>query len=81
MLLNQKISEVCEEEGSRIGLVLRSREKGGVSLARQLVRSDLRSGEPCGWPGCVLDRISGGGLEALTTLRLQSTREPATSAA
>ena len=58
--LNQRIGEVLEEEGRRIGLVLRSREKGGVSLARQLVRPDLRSGEPCGRPGCVLDRTSGG---------------------
>ena len=58
--LNKRIGKVLEEEGSRIGLTLRSREKGGVSLARQLVRADLRAGEPCGRPGCVLDRTSGG---------------------
>jgi hypothetical protein len=35
-------------------------ETGGVSLARQLVQPDLRAGEPCGRPGCVLDQLSGG---------------------
>ena len=51
---------MLEEEGKRIRMVLKSREKEGVSLAQQLVRPDLRSGEPCGRPGCVLDRTSGG---------------------
>ena len=39
---------------------LRAFETGGVSLARQLVKSDLKAGEPCGRPGCVLDTVSGG---------------------
>ena len=39
---------------------LRMRESGGVSLGRRLVRADLRMGEPCGRPGCVLDKTSGG---------------------
>ena len=39
---------------------LRAVETGGTSLARQLVRADLKAGEPCGRPGCVLDRTSGG---------------------
>ena len=41
-----------EEEGSRIKMQLRSVEMEGVSLAKQLVRKDLKSGEPCGRPGC-----------------------------
>ena len=49
-----------EEEGSRIKMQLRSVEMEGVSLAKQLVRKDLKSGEPCGRPGCVLDTLSGG---------------------
>ena len=32
----------------------------GVSLENQLVRKDLKYGEPCGGPGCVLDMLSGG---------------------
>ena len=39
---------------------LRAIETGGVSLGKQLVRADLRAGEPCGRPGCVLDLLSGG---------------------
>ena len=35
---------------------LRAVETGGTSLARQLVRADLKAGEPCGRPGWVLDR-------------------------
>ena len=58
--LNERIGEVLEEEGKRIWLALKSREKGGVSLERQLVRPDLRLGVPCGRPGYVLDRTSGG---------------------
>ena len=30
-----------------------------MSVAKQLVRKDLKSGEPCGQPGCVLDLLSG----------------------
>ena len=29
-------------------------------MSKQLVRPDLKAGEPCGRPGCVLDRCSGG---------------------
>ena len=39
---------------------LRIRETGGPSLARLAVRPDLKAGEPCGRPGCVLDQLSGG---------------------
>ena len=58
--LNEKISSKLEEEGKRIKMTLRSVEMGGVSLAKQLVRKDLKSGEPCGRPGCFLDTLSGG---------------------
>ena len=57
---NEKISSILEEEGKRIKIRLRSVEMGGVSLAKQLVRKDLKSGEPCGRLGCVLDTLSGG---------------------
>ena len=40
---------------------IRAIEAGSVSLARQLVKSDLKAGQPCGRPGCVLDTVSGGG--------------------
>ena len=56
---------------------LRAFETGGVSLARQLVKSDLKAGEPCGRPGCVLDTVSGG-KEDPTTSPLFSTKERVT---
>ena len=58
--LARSISQVLQEEGQRVGMKLRVVETGGVSLAKQLVRADLRAGEPCGRPGCVLDKLSGG---------------------
>ena len=58
--LAKDIGKVLEEEGGRLGMKLRAVESGGVSLKRQLVRPDLKSGEPCGRPNCVLDRCSGG---------------------
>ena len=54
------INKVLEEEGRRIGIKMKAIETGGLSLAKQLVRPDLKRGEPCGRPGCVLDRTSGG---------------------
>ena len=58
--LVNNIAKVLKEEGSRIGLNLRAIETGGLSIGKQLVRPDLKAGEPCGRPGCVLDRCSGG---------------------
>ena len=58
--LVNNIGKVLKEEGSRIGLNLRAIETGGLSIGKQLVRPDLKAGEPCGRPGCVLDRCSGG---------------------
>ena len=51
---------MLREEGKRIGFNLKAIETGGVSLAKMLVKPDLRRGEPCGRPGCVLDLTSGG---------------------
>ena len=39
---------------------MRAVETGGLSIGKQLVRPDLKAGEPCGRPGCVLDLCSGG---------------------
>ena len=58
--LVNNIAKVLKEEGSRIGLNLRAIETGGLSIGKQLVRPDLKAGKPCGRPGCVLDRCSGG---------------------
>ena len=58
--LNQEINQVLREEGRRIGFNLKAIETGGVSLAKMLVKPDLKRGEPCGRPGCVLDQTSGG---------------------
>ena len=58
--LVNNIAKVLKEEGSRIGLNLRASETGGLSIGKQLVRPGLKAGEPCGRPGWVLDRGSGG---------------------
>ena len=58
--LVSKIGKVLQEEGLRINMNLRAVETGGLSIGKQLVRPDLRAGEPCGRPGCVLDKCSGG---------------------
>ena len=55
-----EIGKVLKEEGRRIGINLRAIETGGLSIGKQLVRPDLKAGEPCGRPGCVLDLCSGG---------------------
>ena len=55
-----EISKVLKEEGQRINMNLRAVETGGLSIGKQLVRPDLKAGEPCGRPGCVLDKCSGG---------------------
>ena len=51
---------MLREEGKRIGFNLKAIETGGVSLAKMLVKPDLKRGETCGRPGCVLDMTSGG---------------------
>ena len=58
--LTQEINQILKEEGRRINMNLRAIETGGISLSKMLVHPDLKRGEPCGRPGCVLDNTSGG---------------------
>ena len=51
---------MLKEEGRRIEMDLRAVETGGLSIGKRLVRPDMKSGEPCGRPGCVLDLGSRG---------------------
>ena len=51
---------MLKEEGRRIEMDLRAVETGGLSIGKRLVRPDMKSGEPCGRPGCVLDLDSRG---------------------
>ena len=49
--LNRIIQSILDEEGARIDLKLRAVEKGGISLRRQLVKTDI--GPPgCNRPNC-----------------------------
>ena len=50
-----EIGKVLKEEGRRIGVDLRAKETGALSIGKRLVRPDLKAGEHCGRPGCVLD--------------------------
>ena len=50
--LAEGIMKVVEEEGPRLGMSIRVVETGGVSLKRQLVRTDLAAGEPCRQTDC-----------------------------
>jgi hypothetical protein len=57
--------EVLAEEGSRLGITVRVVETAGVSLKRQLVRTDLGAGDPCPQKDCTLCLTNpgqGGGL-------------------
>jgi hypothetical protein len=57
--------KVLEEEAGRLAVSVRVVETGGVSMKRQLVRTDLAAGEPC-WqgdcPACLSNPGQGGGL-------------------
>ena len=56
---------VVQEESPRLGVSVRVVEKGGLSLKRQLVSTDLAAGEPCKPPDCGLclsNPGKGGGL-------------------
>jgi hypothetical protein len=59
--LAHRLRKVAEEEGQRINLRVRVVEKGGVSLRRQLVNTDLAAGEPCAAPSCMMCLTGGGG--------------------
>ena len=63
--LAELAKKVAEEEGPRLGLNIRVVEKGGVSLKRTLVRTDLAAGEPCkqaDCQACLSNPGEGGGL-------------------
>ena len=74
--LAKEIDKVHKEEGEKIGMSLRSIETGGVSPTKLLVRADMKAGEPCGRPDCVLDKASGG-QEGLISYLLPCTGGPA----
>ena len=48
------LREVLQEEGQRLGLNIRAVEQGGTSLKRKLTGGDLKGGELCGQPDCLL---------------------------
>ena len=45
---------LLQEEGQRLGLNIRAVEQGGTSLKRKLTGGDLKGGELCGQPDCLL---------------------------
>jgi hypothetical protein len=63
--LAEQARRVLEEEAGRLAVSVRVVETSGVSLKRQLVRTDLASGEPCrqgDCPACLSNPGQGGGL-------------------
>ena len=63
--LAEQARKVVEEEAPRLGMNIRVVEKGGLSLKRQLVRTDLAAGDPCKPPdcrACLSNPGEGGGL-------------------
>ena len=50
--LAERVRKVLEEEGPRLGMSIRVVETGGLSLKRQLVRTDLAAGKPCRQEDC-----------------------------
>ena len=52
-VLNKIIQNILDEEGPRIDLKLRAVEKGGISLRRQLVKTDIGPSN-CSRPNCFL---------------------------
>ena len=63
--LADQAKKVVEEEAPRLGLRVRIVEKGGTSLKRQVVRTDLAAGEPCkqlDCNACLSNPGEGGGL-------------------
>ena len=52
-VLNKIIQNILDEEGPRIDLKLRAVEKGGISLRRQLVKTDIGPSN-CKRPNCFL---------------------------
>ena len=52
--LTSILTPVVKEEGARLGLEVKLVETGGVNLKRRLTGRDLRAGDPCGQPDCLL---------------------------
>ena len=50
--LAEGVRKVLEEEAPRLGMDIRVVETGGLSLKRQLVRTDLVAGQPCRQEDC-----------------------------
>ena len=50
--LAERVRKVLEEEGPRLGMSIRVVETGGLSLKRQLVRTDVAAGKPCRQEDC-----------------------------
>ena len=51
--LAEETRKVMEQEAPRLGLNIKIVEKGGISLKRQLVKTDLAAGAPCKQPDCL----------------------------
>ena len=63
--LAEMARKVVDEEAPRLGLRIRVVEKGGISLKRALVRTDLAAGDPCkqtDCQACLSNPGEGGGL-------------------
>ena len=63
--LAEQAKKVVEEEAPRLGLRVKVVEKGGTSLKRQVVRTDMSAGEPCkqsDCSACLSNPGEGGGL-------------------
>ena len=63
--LAEQARKVLEEEAPRLGMSIRVVEKAGVSVKRQLVKTDLAAGEPCKQQDCLAclsNPGEGGGL-------------------
>ena len=59
--LNRIIQKVLDEEGPRLNLQLRAVEKGGISLRKQLVKTDIGTSDNCNRPNCYLCQSGGSG--------------------
>ena len=60
--LAEGVRKILEEEAPRLGMNIRVVETGGLSLKRQLVRTDLAAEQPCRHEDCppCLSRQRGG---------------------
>ena len=63
--LNRIIQKVLDEEGPRLNLKLRAVEKGGISLRKQLVKTDIGNSDKCNRPNCYLCLGGSGGSHTI----------------